>query len=403
MPAIPSKKPFSTWVLIASLYTTQYLGLSFFSVALVAILREQGASLERISAVYVLGMIGACKFLWAPLVDQVRFTPKTGHFRGWLLLMQGLLVLILSAVSALDITADFGLIYALCILMALCGATQDIATDGLVCSLLTEKERGIGNGIQIAGGMFGFMLGAGLVLMAYPSLGWQKGVLLLTAGTAVSLLQLCFFAEPAFPAQEHRDRRPVARLVGFWKQPGRSPLAMLLLFPLGIAVAYSLLTPILVDSHWPLERIGLVLNVLGPLAGIVSSLLAGWMISRLGRRMTVKYCIGMQVLSVAAVLSIARGNASDWMVVTGVLLHFFGYVPSVTLLTTIMMDHVSKETPATDYTVQFSAYQFISMGIAGAGMAAAGTLGYVITIYISLAFVAVAGISAAFYMRNDIR
>ena len=44
---IISQKPLSVWSLIASLYTTQYLGLSFFSVALVAILRKQGASLEQ--------------------------------------------------------------------------------------------------------------------------------------------------------------------------------------------------------------------------------------------------------------------------------------------------------------------------------------------------------------------
>ena len=169
-----SRKPLSVWLLITSLYTTQFLGLSFFSVALVAILRGQGASLEQVSSVYILGMIGACKFLWAPLVDRVRFTPRIGHFRGWLLLMQSLMVVVLCFLANLDVTTDFGAIYLLCIVMAVCGATQDIATDALVCSLLTEEERGMGNGIQTAGGMFGFMVGAGLVLMAYPSLGRKQ-------------------------------------------------------------------------------------------------------------------------------------------------------------------------------------------------------------------------------------
>jgi hypothetical protein len=47
--------PRATWWLLASLYTTQYLGLGFFMVALVAILRERGVPLEQLGMVYLLG------------------------------------------------------------------------------------------------------------------------------------------------------------------------------------------------------------------------------------------------------------------------------------------------------------------------------------------------------------
>ena len=48
-----SRKPLSVWLLITSLYTTQVLGLSFFSVALVSILRGQGRRLSSSSPVYI--------------------------------------------------------------------------------------------------------------------------------------------------------------------------------------------------------------------------------------------------------------------------------------------------------------------------------------------------------------
>lgn len=399
MIAILSRKPVSVWSLIASLYTTQYLGLSFFSVALVAILRQQGASLEQISSVYALGMIGACKFLWAPLVDKLRFTPKVGHFRGWLLLMQSLLVVVLCCIANLDVQTDFGSVYLLCIVMAMCGATQDIATDGLVCSILSKEERGIGNGIQTAGGMLGFMIGAGFVLMAYPSLGWRDSVLILAMGTAASLVQLLFFSEVELQIQNQSKWKAAARLVDFWRQPGMLRwLLMLLLFPMGITVAYSLLTPILVDNHWSLERIGFFVDVLGPIMGIASSLFAGWMISRHGRRFTMNYCIGMQLLSVAAVLFMALGNVSAGVVMAAVMAHFMGYVPSVTMLSTLMMDRASRESPATDYTVQFSVYQFFAMSMGGTGMVMAGRLGYGATLGAALACVALGGVYARFYM-----
>lgn len=399
---IISQKPLSVWSLIASLYTTQYLGLSFFSVALVAILRKQGASLEQISSVYVLGMIGACKFLWSPIVDKFRFTPKIGHFRGWLLLMQSLLVVLLCFISSLDVATNFSMVYLLCIFMAICGATQDIATDGLVCSLLTEKERGIGNGIQTAGGMFGFMIGAGLVLMAYPSVGWQVAVLILAAGTAVSWVQLLFFKEPEFHIQPYQGWQAVSRLFSFWRQPNILKwLAMLFLFPMGITIAYSLLTPALVDNQWSLERIGFVVDVLGPIMGILSSLLTGWMISRFGRNKMTYYCIVMQFLSVVSVLFVAWGYTSEPVVVMAVLAHFLGYVPSVTMLSTLMMDRVSQKSPATDYTVQFSAYQFIAMGVGGLGMTLAGRMGYEGAIYIALGGVILGAITAINYVAKQ--
>ncbi|RRD72133.1 MFS transporter [Desulfovibrio sp. OH1186_COT-070] len=400
-----SRKPFSLWALIASLYTTQFLGLSFFSVALVAILREQGASLEQVGSLYLIGMIGACRFLWAPLVDRVRFSPRIGHFRGWLLLMQGLLVMVLCFMASLDVAVDFSTIYLLCIIMAICGATQDIATDGLVCSLLAREERGIGNGIQTAGGFFGFMIGAGLVLMVYPDLGWGKAVMILAAGTMFTLVQVFLLNENKFQSKiQYRAKdepawRAAARLINFWAQPHAVRwVAMLLLFPAGITLASSLLTPALVDSRWSLEQIGLTVNILGSALGVVSSLAAGWMISRLGRGAVMPYCIIMQVLSICAVLTITSAHTSKPVVIAATLVHFWGYVPSVTMLTTLMMDNTSAASPSTDYTVQFSLYQFFSMGLAGLGMGMAGRVGYNSMLYVAIALALLAGVIAKFYL-----
>ena len=51
------------WRLLASLYGTQCLGLMFFVVAMVAILRERGAGMDTIGQVYLLGMVWPLKVL----------------------------------------------------------------------------------------------------------------------------------------------------------------------------------------------------------------------------------------------------------------------------------------------------------------------------------------------------
>ena len=55
----------------------------------------------------------------------------------------------------------------------LLAATQDIATDGLAVSLLSESERGLGNGVQVAGYRVGMIIGGGVLLILFDHLGWS--------------------------------------------------------------------------------------------------------------------------------------------------------------------------------------------------------------------------------------
>lgn len=46
------------YVLLAALYTSQFLPLGFFYIALTAVLRRQGVSLERIGLIHLLASSG---------------------------------------------------------------------------------------------------------------------------------------------------------------------------------------------------------------------------------------------------------------------------------------------------------------------------------------------------------
>lgn len=379
------KKNFSTWLLFGSLYSTQYLGLSFFIVALVAILREDGAPLEQISLIYLLGMIGACKFLWAPFIDKLKIGRNLGHYRSWLLLMQSSLVIILLVLSTLDLSTQFTAIYILCLLMTFISATQDIAVDGLVCRMLSSEERGLGNGIQTAGGMIGFMIGGGLILMAYPALGWMHSIWILAVGTSISLIQLIPFKEPVWPTTERSNQPVFRRFSTLWREMGGVTwISVLLCFPMGITIAYALTTPILVDAHWTLQRIGLVVNIIGPIIGMLSALLTGWLISRYGRQKIMMYSSVIQVMAILAIGTLALGYTTDLTVSFAISVYYFGYTPAMTLLCTLIMDHSSIQTPSTDYTLQYSLYQLFNLFIAGAGVFVAGKIGYIYTLSIAI-------------------
>ncbi|HCF17986.1 MAG TPA: MFS transporter, partial [Rhodospirillum rubrum] len=368
--------PRSTWLLLGSLYTTQFLGLGFLVVALVAIMRDQGATLDQVGMVYMLGMVWPFKVLWAPMIDKIRFG-RYGHYRVWLLLMQGGLALVLLAMGFLDVIGDFPIIYLLGALIAFLSASQDIAVDGLACRLLSPDQRGMGNGIQIAGGLLGNMLGGGVVLLTYPWLGWQGSLLLLAAGTSVSFLQVLWYDEPARAIVRAEGATLFRCVAGFWTRAGgRYWLMLLMLNPIGCGLAYAVTIPVLVDRGWGMDRIGLMVNVFGSIAGIVAAFVTGSLLHRFSRRAVLVGAAFFQVPGIAVILVPAVWGFGDGVATLAVILYFLCYNPAATVLATLMMDHASPRRPATDYTFQYSLNMGFAMGAMSLAAALAQRIGY---------------------------
>lgn len=398
VPARTDQMTPARWGMLLSLYVTQYLGLGFFLVAFVAILRQRGMPLENLGLVYLLGLTWMVKFLWSPLVDRFG-SARLGHYRGWLIAMQAAMIATLAAIGGLDLDADLPLIFGLSFLFAFFSATQDIAADGLACRLLSPEQRGVANGMQSAGGLLGNVLGGGVVLMLYPVLEWRGSLLLLAGLTAVTLVQVVAFREPA---GRHGAGGSVFAYVArgwtFWRGRGRGRwLLMLVVYPAGISLAYALLTPLLVDAGWSIDRIGFTLNVVGALVGVASSLAAGWLIRRLGRRLSLIGAALGQIAGLFFLLAPAGGVTSTLAVTVAVVAFYLAYSPVSTVLSTLMMDHAEPASPATDFTLQYSLFFTGGLVAAGLGTTLAGSIGYVGVTAVAIATATVAlGLSLGF-------
>ena len=55
------------------------------------------------------------------------------------------------------------------VLLNLLAATQDIATDGLAVDMLEPPERGLANGVQVAGYRVGMIVGGGALLILFAT------------------------------------------------------------------------------------------------------------------------------------------------------------------------------------------------------------------------------------------
>jgi len=238
-------------------------------------------------------------------------------------------------------------------------------------------ERGLSNGLQIAGNLLGTLLGAGVVLMSYRYVGWSGSMLILAAATAVTWMQLLAFREPQWQVRTPTMSANLRRFWSFWSEPGRCYwLAVLILYPIGASLAYSMIAPLLVDAGWSLDRIGLVLNVAGSAAGVVSAMAAGGLVRKVGRRNAMIGAAALQCMGILAIWPLATGQHGMLAATVAVVVYYLCYNPAAVVLALLMMDEASVASPATDYALQFSVNQFFAFGMISVGAVIAQRTGY---------------------------
>ena len=93
-----TSKVMSRLVLLGALYISQGLPYGFFTQALPALMRQQGISLKAIGFASLLVIPWALKFLWAPLIDQLRYG-RFGPRRSWIIPLQLCSVAMLGVLS----------------------------------------------------------------------------------------------------------------------------------------------------------------------------------------------------------------------------------------------------------------------------------------------------------------
>jgi MFS transporter, PAT family, beta-lactamase induction signal transducer AmpG len=393
------KLPLTKWILLSSLYISQYIPIAFFYQALPTYLRQQGASLEVIGLIGFLAVPWMLKFLWSPYIDRIRF--RWGHYRIWIILFQSLLIFNLILCAFINLQTQLLLMLSCMFLVCFFAASQDIATDALAIGLLNQNERGIGNGIQSGGNFLGSMLGGGILLILLDRLGWTTSLLLLTGCMAVSLIPVLF----------HQERRilPAAQkpgfhtLIQFFRHPGHWQwLLILALYMAGGSMASGMIRPLMVDRGFSLSDIGWILGVVSFSAGLVGSLLAGWLITRWGRKKSLIWFGILSAIAIATYLPIAIGSSNLTIVYgSNIVVAIVGGM-TFTATLTVMMDYSRLETAGTDYTLQVSVVYFSGILAMALGGFIAQAVGYttVFGISIGLTLVSIVLIAKSFSSRD---
>ena len=141
-------------------------------------LKEDGLSRSTIGWAGLIFAVYAFNYLWAPIIDRVRIpwlTNRIGHRRGWIVLMQAIILICLICWSVINPTANLGLIISIGLIIAIASATQDITVDALRIEQIGEhegKSMQAGAAMAVVGWWTGYKLGG--VVALYSAEFFQK-------------------------------------------------------------------------------------------------------------------------------------------------------------------------------------------------------------------------------------
>ena len=386
--------------LLGSLYFSQGLPFGFFTQALPVLLRKHGFSLGEIGLTSLLAAPWALKFVWAPVADRYGWR-RIGRRKSWILPLQLASIVTLGALALGPAQSSIHVLMAAVLWLNLLAATQDISTDGMAVDILAPGERGPANGLQVAAYRVGMIVGGGILLILFDRLGSAGTFACMALLTAAATVPVLLVHEPA-PACA--PERRTSRAVHFLRRPGAIRLLVLVVtYKAGDAFATGMLRPFLADSGFSLEDVGWLLGTVGFVCGLVGALWGGSLVNRIGRRDSLLLFGLLQSLTVAgyAWIAFARPGRGAIYALCGAE-HLAGGMATAALFT-CMMDWCSKETSATDYTVQASAV-VIATGLASAvaGFSAAA-FGYAAHFALAAVFALASLAAVARCFPNDVQ
>ena len=135
-------------------------------------LKEDGLSRSTVGWAGLIFSVYAFNYLWAPLVDRIQIpflTKKIGHRRGWIVLMQLIILTSLVLWSLINPTENLALVITVGLLIAIASATQDITVDALRIEQIGENEgksMAAGAAMAVVGWWSGYKLGGVLALFS---------------------------------------------------------------------------------------------------------------------------------------------------------------------------------------------------------------------------------------------
>ena len=188
-------------------------------------LKEDGLSRSTVGWAGLIFGVYAFNYLWAPLVDRLQIpflTKKIGHRRGWIVIMQIIILLSLVLWSLIDPSENLAFVISIGLIIAIASATQDITVDALRIEQIGENEgksMAAGAAMAVVGWWSGYKLGGVLSLFSAEFLEnagyenyWQLTFLIL--GVFIILMNIgLMFVDETISSERQNKQKETDKLI----------------------------------------------------------------------------------------------------------------------------------------------------------------------------------------------
>lgn len=204
----------------------------------------------------------------------------------------------------------YPLIFGVLLLYNIAMATSDIAVDGYATDILAPDEMRWGATLQACGRFAGMILGGGLFLTLYGSLGWSQVCRLLAVAQFLLSLPALVIRESSASRDRHTLPEGRTGVLGFLKQPRtRWSIPVLLLPTAFFFCGFQMRMPLMADLGLTPEEAGAMLMRVGYPVGFAGTVLSGWFLKRVGAlRFLRLFCLGALGLTGVTVCYAGQGT-----------------------------------------------------------------------------------------------
>ena len=295
---------------------------SMIGATLTTRLAQHGISKSAVTAFALTFLAYNFKFLWAPMVDNVRLPllGRWGQRRSWLWLAG---VLVMAAVAWLGFADPGREIYwvaAAALAVGFAGATFDIIIDAYRIELLEPPQLGIGSGMSQYGWRIGAAAAGGLALVLATRLGWSAAYAACAAFALPAMLVGLVMGEPRRhrePAPRHGLAQAVLAYFGpiaeFLRREGALVvLLFVLIHKIGDTLANLSLRLLFQDLGFSNDEVAFYDVGVGFAALLAGVLVGGVLYDRLGMKRSVLVSLVLMAvsnLSFAALAAAGHSNA----------------------------------------------------------------------------------------------
>ena len=296
------------------------------------------------------------KFVWAPLMD--RYTPPfLGRRRGWVLITQILLLLVIAAMSLHDPRTGLKALAVNAIAIAFFSASQDISLDAYRTDVLENREMGAGAAVFVLGYRIAMITTGALAFFLADRIPWPMVYVVIALLMVIGIGGTLAAPEPALNDAPPRTliEAVVLPFADFFRRVGIGRALLVLLFIVAYkysdSLAGSMTTPFLLQAGYTQTEVGAVFLGAGVIATIVGVLVAGATIGKYGINRSLWLFVVFQGLSNLTYYTLALREKNHALMVSAVITENFGLGLVTGAMTAYLMSMCNKRFTATQYAL----------------------------------------------------